>query len=139
MVTIRLSRGGAKKRPFYHITVSDSRRARDGRFIERIGFFNPRATGQEERLRLDMDQLERGRSCLQLRVLLLKHLQLPTVVPRAMPLLPKRPFAYIGARYVQACTCTSMHVHAHACTGSRQLCIPRISGWRRKTRTYTHV
>ncbi len=57
MVTIRLSRGGAKKRPFYHITVSDSRRARDGRFIERIGFFNPRATGQEERLRLDLDRM----------------------------------------------------------------------------------
>ncbi|MEX0963473.1 MAG: 30S ribosomal protein S16 [Pseudohongiellaceae bacterium] len=58
MVTIRLSRGGAKKRPFYHITVSDSRNARDGRFIERIGFFNPRAKGQEERLRLDRDRLD---------------------------------------------------------------------------------
>lgn len=57
MVTIRLSRGGAKKRPFYHITVSDSRSARDGRFIERIGFFNPRAKGQEERLRLDRDRM----------------------------------------------------------------------------------
>ena len=54
MVTIRLSRGGAKKRPFYHITVADSRRARDGSFIERIGFFNPLAKGQEERLRLDL-------------------------------------------------------------------------------------
>ncbi len=57
MVTIRLSRGGAKKRPFYHITVADSRKSRDGRFIERIGFFNPRATGQEERLRLDTDRM----------------------------------------------------------------------------------
>ena len=57
MVTIRLARGGAKKRPFYHITVSDSRRARDGRFIERIGFFNPVARGQEERLRLDLDRM----------------------------------------------------------------------------------
>lgn len=57
MVTIRLSRGGAKKRPFYHITVADSRRSRDGRFIERIGFYNPRATGQEERLRLDLDRM----------------------------------------------------------------------------------
>ena len=56
MVTIRLARGGAKK-PFYHITVSDSRRARDGRFIERIGFFNPVARGQEERLRLDLDRM----------------------------------------------------------------------------------
>ena len=57
MVTIRLARGGAKKKPFYHITVSDSRRARDGRFIERIGFFNPLARGQEERLRLDLDRM----------------------------------------------------------------------------------
>lgn len=57
MVTIRLARGGAKKKPFYHITVSDSRRARDGRFIERIGFFNPLAKGQEERLRLDMERI----------------------------------------------------------------------------------
>ena len=57
MVTIRLSRGGAKKRPFYHITVADSRRARDGRFIERIGFFNPLAKGQEERLRLDLERM----------------------------------------------------------------------------------
>lgn len=58
MVTIRLSRGGAKKRPFYHITVTDSRNSRDGRFIERIGFFNPRAQGQEERLRLDRDRMD---------------------------------------------------------------------------------
>ena len=57
MVTIRLSRGGAKKKPFYHITVSDSRRSRDGRFIERIGFFNPGARGQEERLRLDLQRM----------------------------------------------------------------------------------
>ena len=57
MVTIRLSRGGAKKRPFYHITVAESRRARDGRFIERIGFFNPLAKGQEERLRLDLERM----------------------------------------------------------------------------------
>ncbi len=57
MVTIRLSRGGAKKKPFFHITVSDSRRARDGRFIERIGFYNPLAKGQEERLRLDLERM----------------------------------------------------------------------------------
>jgi small subunit ribosomal protein S16 len=57
MVTIRLSRGGSKKRPFYHLTVSDSRRARDGRFIERVGFFNPSARGQEERLRVDGDRI----------------------------------------------------------------------------------
>lgn len=58
MVTIRLSRGGAKKRPFYHIVVSDSRNRRDGRYIERIGFFNPVATGQEKRLQLDLGRAD---------------------------------------------------------------------------------
>lgn len=58
MVTIRLSRGGAKKRPFYHLTVTDSRNARDGGFIERLGFFNPIARGQEERFRIDSDRLQ---------------------------------------------------------------------------------
>jgi len=57
MVTIRLARGGSKKRPFYQLTVSDSRRARDGRFIERVGFFNPIARGNEERLRVDLDRV----------------------------------------------------------------------------------
>ena len=58
MVTIRLSRGGAKKRPFYHISVADARNPRDGRFIERVGFFNPSARGQEERLRIALDRVE---------------------------------------------------------------------------------
>jgi len=58
MVTIRLARGGSKKRPFYHLTVSDSRRSRNGRFIERVGFFNPIARGQEERLRVDSDRID---------------------------------------------------------------------------------
>jgi small subunit ribosomal protein S16 len=58
MVKIRLSRGGAKKSPFYHIVVTDSRKARDGRNIERIGFFNPVARGQEERLRLDLERVD---------------------------------------------------------------------------------
>lgn len=53
MVKIRLSRTGAKARPFYHIVVADGRRARDGRFIERVGFFNPIAAGSEEMLRVD--------------------------------------------------------------------------------------
>ncbi len=57
MVTIRLSRGGSKNRPFYQIVVTDSRNSRDGRYIERIGFFNPLARGQEERLRLDLDRV----------------------------------------------------------------------------------
>lgn len=58
MVTIRLSRGGAKKRPFYHLTVSNSRNARDGRYIERLGFFNPVARGNEERLRVDLERVQ---------------------------------------------------------------------------------
>lgn len=62
MVTIRLARGGAKKRPFYHLAVSDSRKSRDGRFIERIGFFNPVARGQEERLRVDLERAEHWQS-----------------------------------------------------------------------------
>lgn len=58
MVTIRLSRGGSKKRPFYHITVADSRNARNGKFLERVGFFNPVARGQEEAVRIDAERLE---------------------------------------------------------------------------------
>lgn len=58
MVTIRLSRGGSKARPFYHLTVTNSRSARNGRFIERVGFFNPVARGQEEKLRIDADRLQ---------------------------------------------------------------------------------
>jgi len=57
MVTIRLSRTGAKKKPFYHIVVIDSRKKRDGRSIERVGFFNPCALGQEETLRIDMERI----------------------------------------------------------------------------------
>jgi small subunit ribosomal protein S16 len=58
MVTIRLSRGGAKNRPFYHVVVTDSRSGRDGRYIERVGFFNPLARGNEEKLRLDTGRVE---------------------------------------------------------------------------------
>ena len=58
MVIIRLARSGAKKNPYYFITVADERRPRDGAFIERLGFFNPSAKGQEERLRIDLEKLE---------------------------------------------------------------------------------
>ena len=57
MVTILLARGGVNKRPFYHITVADSRKARNKRFIERVGFFNPLARGAEERLRIDLERI----------------------------------------------------------------------------------
>lgn len=58
MVRIRLARGGAKRRPFYGIMVADQRFSPRGRFIERVGFFNPRATGGEERLRVDQQRVE---------------------------------------------------------------------------------
>ena len=57
MVVIRLARGGAKKRPFYNIVATDSRNRRDGRFIERIGFYNPVASGKEESFRIAADRL----------------------------------------------------------------------------------
>jgi small subunit ribosomal protein S16 len=57
MVTIRLARGGAKKRPFYHIVVTDSRNPRDGRHVERLGFFNPIATGGEQRLQFNSERV----------------------------------------------------------------------------------
>lgn len=57
MVTIRLARAGAKNRPFYHIVVTDSRNARDGRFIERLGFFNPIAVGGEEKLHVQDERV----------------------------------------------------------------------------------
>ena len=58
MVSIRLSRTGAKKRPFYHLVVTDSRNRRDGRYIERLGFFNPIAAGGEDKLRIDLERAD---------------------------------------------------------------------------------
>jgi small subunit ribosomal protein S16 len=58
MVVIRLARGGAKKRPFYNMVVADSRNARDGRFIERVGFYDPKAPKGREGLRVDMERLD---------------------------------------------------------------------------------
>jgi len=58
MLTIRLARSGAKKRPFYHISVADSRMPRDGRFVERVGYYNPIASGQEVRLEVDIERID---------------------------------------------------------------------------------
>lgn len=58
MVSIRLSRAGAKKRPFYHLVVTDSRNRRDGRYIERLGFFNPVGKENEENIRIDLDRVD---------------------------------------------------------------------------------
>ena len=57
MVVIRLARGGAKKRPFYNIVVADSRERRDGRYLERLGFYNPMAAGGEQPLRVALDRV----------------------------------------------------------------------------------
>ena len=58
MLTIRLARAGAKKRPFYHVSVADSRMPRDGRFVERVGYYNPIASGQEVHLELDVERID---------------------------------------------------------------------------------
>jgi small subunit ribosomal protein S16 len=58
MVSIRLSRAGAKKRPFYHLVVTDSRNRRDGRYIERLGFFNPVGKESEENVRIDLERVD---------------------------------------------------------------------------------
>lgn len=58
MVSIRLARSGAKKRPFYHLVAADSRRARGGRYIERLGFFNPIAVEGQEGLRVDLERVD---------------------------------------------------------------------------------
>ncbi|OUD12244.1 30S ribosomal protein S16 [Thioflexithrix psekupsensis] len=63
MVSIRLSRGGSKKRPFYHIVATDSRNRRDGRYIERLGLFNPIAVGQESALRMDLARINYWVQC----------------------------------------------------------------------------
>jgi small subunit ribosomal protein S16 len=62
MVTIRLASGGQKNRPFYHVVVADSRRSRDGRYIERLGFFNPFARESEEKTRLDIERIDYWKS-----------------------------------------------------------------------------
>jgi small subunit ribosomal protein S16 len=58
MVSIRLSRAGAKKSPFYHLVVTDSRNRRDGRYLERVGYFNPVGKTHEENLRVDLDRVD---------------------------------------------------------------------------------
>lgn len=87
MVKIRLSRGGAKKRPFYQIVVTDIRKTRDGGYIERLGFFNPGATGGETRLRVDQARaqhwLERGARPSDRVVKLLKEAAKESEVPAA--------------------------------------------------------
>lgn len=84
MVVIRLARGGQKNRPFYHIIVTDNRNSRDGRYIERLGFFNPVAKGLEERLRLDEERVtywqSKGAQPSERVVKLIKEAKKPAIV-----------------------------------------------------------
>jgi len=81
MVVIRLARGGAKKRPFYNVVVADSRNRRDGRFIERVGFYNPIAGANEEALRLSHDRIaywqQRGAKLSDTVAMLVKRAPVP--------------------------------------------------------------
>ncbi len=93
MVVIRLARGGAKKRPFYNIVVADSRNRRDGRFIERVGFYNPIAGASDEGVRLSLDRItywqERGAQLSDTVAGLVKRAGKPAPAGRP-PLPPKR-------------------------------------------------
>ena len=87
MVVIRLARGGAKKRPFYNVVVTDSRNRRDGRFIERVGFYNPVAGKDEEGLRIAQDRIaywqQRGAKLSDTVAMLCKRAATPTPPPAA--------------------------------------------------------
>jgi small subunit ribosomal protein S16 len=87
MVVIRLARGGAKKRPFYNIVVADSRNRRDGRFIERVGFYNPIAGEAEEAIRLAFDRIQywqqKGAKLSDTVAMLVKRAPAPGAVPAA--------------------------------------------------------
>ena len=89
MVVIRLARGGAKKRPFFNIVVADSRNRRDGRFIERVGFYNPIAGRNEEGLRLALDRIgfwqERGAKLSETVANLVKQGAVAAAQPPAAP------------------------------------------------------
>ena len=92
MVVIRLARGGAKKRPFFNVVVADSRNRRDGRFIERVGFYNPIATKGEEGLRLAVDRItfwqQRGAKLSDTVAGLVRKSAAPAVPVPAAPALP---------------------------------------------------
>jgi small subunit ribosomal protein S16 len=89
MVVIRLARGGAKKRPFYNVVVSDSRNRRDGRFIERVGFYNPVAAAHEESLRIAQDRIaywrERGAKLSDTVAMLVERAAKSASVPAPAP------------------------------------------------------
>jgi small subunit ribosomal protein S16 len=85
MVVIRLARGGAKKRPFYNVVVADSRNRRDGRFIERVGYYNPIASGKETGLKLELERIsywkDRGAKLSDTVAMLVKRSGTPAPAP----------------------------------------------------------
>jgi small subunit ribosomal protein S16 len=89
MVVIRLARGGAKKRPFYNVVVTDSRNRRDGRFIERVGFYNPIAAAGEEALRIAHDRVnywqQRGARLSDTVAMLVKRSPAPGIARSTQP------------------------------------------------------
>ncbi|MFZ3086701.1 MAG: 30S ribosomal protein S16 [Methylotenera sp.] len=89
MVIIRLARGGAKKTPFYNVVVADSRNRRDGRFIERVGFYNPSASANAEGLRIDLARITHWQS---------NGAQLSDTVARLVKFHAKGPEAAIAAK-----------------------------------------
>ncbi len=95
MVVIRLARGGAKKRPFYNVVVADSRNRRDGRFIERVGFYNPVAAASEEGLRISQERVaywtEHGAKLSDTVAMLVKRAA--TAKPAGAPLVDAPPAA----------------------------------------------
>ena len=95
MVVIRLARGGAKKRPFYNVVVTDSRSRRDGRFIERVGFYNPMAAAHEEGLRIAQDRVaywtERGAQLSDTVAMLVKRAQGAAPGAAAQPAATRKP------------------------------------------------
>ena len=97
MVVIRLARGGAKKRPFYNIVVADSRNRRDGRFIERVGFYNPIAGQGEEAIRLASDRIqywrEKGAKLSDTVAMLVKRAPVPGVATASAPAAEAAPAA----------------------------------------------
>lgn len=94
MVVIRLARGGAKKRPFYNVVVTDSRNRRDGRFLERLGFYNPVAGKGEEGLRIAHDRIaywqERGAKLSDTVAMLVQR---AATAPEAAATAPEAPAA----------------------------------------------
>ncbi|MGA2551768.1 MAG: 30S ribosomal protein S16 [Burkholderiaceae bacterium] len=89
MVILRLSRGGAKNRPFYNLVATDSRNRRDGRFIERVGFYNPVAAGQEEALRIELDRVKHWQDAgAQMSPAVARLVKLYTVKQKAAPAVP---------------------------------------------------